>query len=100
MGLGFTGTKLAAKLKIQAKMMIWKTAQFFYLIFAWKLVLNTYRWLTQHGPITTLIYNAGTGIFKNYEKLSVAELERSFAINTSGLLIAAKLVAPKMVAAG
>ena len=55
---------------------------------------------TQHGPITTLIYNAGSGVWKNYEKLSVAELERSFAINTSGLLIAAKLVAPKMAAAG
>ena len=54
----------------------------------------------QHGPITTLIYNAGSGVWKNYEKLSVAELERSFAINTSGLLIAAKLVAPKMSAAG
>ena len=54
----------------------------------------------RHGPITTLIYNAGSGVWKNYEKLSVAELERSFAINTSGLLIAAKLVAPKMVAAG
>ena len=43
--LGFTGTKLAAKLKIQAKMTIWKTARFFYLIFLWKLVLNTYRGL-------------------------------------------------------
>ena len=38
-----TGTKLAAKLKIQAKTTISKTARFFYLIFAWELLLNTYR---------------------------------------------------------
>ena len=43
LGLGFTGTKLTAKLKIQAKMTISKTARFFYLIFAWELLLNTYR---------------------------------------------------------
>ena len=42
LGFGFTGTKLAAKLKIQAKMTISKAARFFYLIFAWELFLNTY----------------------------------------------------------
>lgn len=52
------------------------------------------------GPIKTLVYNAGSGVFKKYENLSVAELEKSFAINTSGLLIVAKLVCPKMVAGG
>ena len=55
---------------------------------------------TRFGRISALIYNAGSGIFKKYEDLSVAELEKSFAINTSGLLIAAKLVCPSMVAAG
>jgi len=45
LGLGLTGTKLTAKLKIQAKMTISKTARFFYLIFAWELLLNTYRGL-------------------------------------------------------
>ena len=29
--------------KIQAKMTIWKTAQFFYLIFVWELILDTHR---------------------------------------------------------
>ena len=52
------------------------------------------------GVIRTLLYNAGSGVFKKYDALTVAELEKSFAINTSGLLIAAKLTAPKMVAAG
>ena len=40
------------------------------------------------------------GVFKKYDSLTVAELEKSFAINTSGLLIAAKLCAPKMIEAG
>ena len=52
------------------------------------------------GIIKTLIYNAGSGVFKKYDSLTVAELEKSFAINTSGLLIAAKLCAPKMIEAG
>ena len=52
------------------------------------------------GRIQALVYNAGSGIFKRYEDLSVAELEKCFAINTSGLLIAAKLICPGMVAAG
>ena len=52
------------------------------------------------GTIKTLIYNAGLGVFKKYDSLTVAELEKSFAINTSGLLIAAKLCAPKMIEAG
>ena len=43
LGLGLTRNKLAAKLKIQAKMIISKTARFFYLIFVWELLLNTYR---------------------------------------------------------
>ena len=55
---------------------------------------------SKYGPIQTLVYNAGSGVFKKYDSLTVAELERSFAINTSGLLIAAKLICPKMVAAG
>ena len=52
------------------------------------------------GVIQSLVYNAGSGVFKKYENLTVAELEKSFAINTSGLLIAAKLVCPKMVKGG
>ena len=55
---------------------------------------------SRFGIIKTLIYNAGSGVFKKYDSLTVAELEKSFAINTSGLLIAAKLCAPKMIEAG
>ena len=55
---------------------------------------------TRFGVIKTLIYNAGSGVFKKFDSLTVAELEKSFAINTSGLLIAAKLVAPRMIEAG
>ena len=47
------------------------------------------------GQIQTLVYNAGNGVWKKYDELSVAELEKCFAVNTTGLLIAAKLICPR-----
>merc|ERR1712123_151472 len=35
------------------------------------------------GPIGTLIYNAGNGVFKNYANVSISEFEKCMAINTS-----------------
>merc|ERR1711936_445111 len=55
---------------------------------------------TQFGPIATLIYNAGNGVFKTYEKITVEEFEKCMAINTTGLLIAAQVICPRMVKRG
>ena len=52
------------------------------------------------GPVATLIYNAGNGVFKTYDNLTVADFERCMAINTTGLLIAAQIVCPRMVKRG
>mmetsp|Transcript_18085 Transcript_18085/g.22227 ORF Transcript_18085/g.22227 Transcript_18085/m.22227 type:complete len:196 (-) Transcript_18085:412-999(-) len=49
-----------------------------------------------YGPIDTLLYNAGSGVFKTYENLSLDEFEKSFATNATGLLIAAQIICPRM----
>ena len=49
------------------------------------------------GPITHLIYNAGSWIMKNYENLTVSELETQFKISVSGLLVVSQLVCPRLV---
>ena len=43
----------------------------------------------KYGPIQTLVYNAGNGVWKKYNELTVKELVTCFAVNTSGLLTAA-----------
>ena len=52
------------------------------------------------GEIDALIYNAGSGVFKSYDTITHEEFRRSWEINTFGLLAAAQLVCPKMVARG
>ena len=52
------------------------------------------------GPVATMLYNAGSGVFKTYDNLTVAEFEKSLSINTTGLLIAAQIVCPRMVKRG
>lgn len=42
------------------------------------------------GPISTLIYNAGSGVFRNFEQCSAEEFEQTWRANTFGLLLAAK----------
>eukprot|EP00092_Neocalanus_flemingeri_P009013 GFUD01009698.1.p1 GENE.GFUD01009698.1~~GFUD01009698.1.p1 ORF type:complete len:229 (-),score=63.90 GFUD01009698.1:142-828(-) len=54
----------------------------------------------QFGPVATLIYNAGSGVFKTYDALTVEEFEKCMSINTTGLLIAAQIVCPRMVKRG
>ena len=48
------------------------------------------------GPIHTMIYNAGNGIWKTYEQLTEEEFDLCIKINAKGLLIASKLICPKM----
>jgi len=52
------------------------------------------------GPIHTVMYNAGTFIFKNWENISVEEFEFSFNVNAKGLLMVSKAVCPGMVTRG
>jgi len=52
------------------------------------------------GPIDTVIYNAGMGVFKNYDKISEQEFDTCIASCAKGLLLAAQLICPKMVKNG
>ena len=52
------------------------------------------------GPVETLIYNAGKGVWGDIEKVSAEQFEEAWRVNTLGLFHAAKRVVPGMVAAG
>ena len=52
------------------------------------------------GPIDTMIYNAGNGIFKNYDNTTEQEFDTCIGTNAKGLLIAAQLICPKMIKNG
>lgn len=52
------------------------------------------------GPIHTVIYNAGSGVFKTWDNITVEEFERSFNTNAKGLLMVAQALCPKMVERG
>ena len=52
------------------------------------------------GPITTLIYNAGSGVFGDIDSLSFENFRQAWEINTGGLFQAAKSVLPGMREAG
>lgn len=52
------------------------------------------------GPIETLVYNAGSGMWGNIEEISAEQLENSWQINTRGLFQATRQVLPAMVEAG
>jgi NADP-dependent 3-hydroxy acid dehydrogenase YdfG len=52
------------------------------------------------GPITTLVYNAGSGVFGDVDALDFDAFRNAWEINTGGLFQAAKSVLPDMRAAG
>ena len=52
------------------------------------------------GPVHTLIHNAGAGVFKRYDEITLEEMEQTWRINTLALLVAAQALAPPMCAAG
>jgi len=52
------------------------------------------------GPVDVLIYNAGSGVFVTVDETTVEDFERTWRINTLGLLVAAQQVLPDMRAAG
>ena len=56
---------------------------------------------SKYGPVKTMIYDhIEAWIQENYEEVSVEELENQFSAAVTGLLIAAKIVCPRMVEAG
>ena len=48
------------------------------------------------GPIHTIVYNAGRGVFKKYTEVTEDDFERCVNVNAKGLLMAAQLICPKM----
>jgi len=48
------------------------------------------------GPVDVLIYNAGSGVFVTVDETTVEDFERTWSINTLGLLVAAQQVLPDM----
>jgi NAD(P)-dependent dehydrogenase (short-subunit alcohol dehydrogenase family) len=52
------------------------------------------------GPVSTLVYNAGSGTWGTVEDIAPSALEGSFRVNALGLLLAAQKVIPQMKAQG
>ncbi|MDX1383357.1 MAG: SDR family NAD(P)-dependent oxidoreductase, partial [Thermoanaerobaculia bacterium] len=48
------------------------------------------------GPVSVLVYNAGSGVFGDFDAVSPEDLEAAWRVNTWGLLLAAKQVVPDM----
>ncbi len=55
---------------------------------------------TDMGPVDTLIYNAGKGVWGAIDKVSTADFEACWRTNTLGLFLAARAVIPSMTARG
>lgn len=51
---------------------------------------------TELGAIDTVIYNAGSGVWKNVEDVTQEEFEQSWRINALGAFLVAKQVIPAM----
>jgi len=52
------------------------------------------------GPIDCLIYNAGSGVWKSWDQIPVADFEKGFQTNVSGLLVATQQIVPQMLSRG
>jgi NAD(P)-dependent dehydrogenase (short-subunit alcohol dehydrogenase family) len=52
------------------------------------------------GPVHTLVYNAGSGVWGNVEQIDAAALESAFRVNTLGLFLTARMALPSMQARG
>lgn len=48
------------------------------------------------GPVDVLIYNAGSGAWKDVEEISAEEFERGWRVNALGALVASQQVIPDM----
>ncbi|CAB9508500.1 Diacetyl reductase [(S)-acetoin forming] [Seminavis robusta] len=52
------------------------------------------------GPIECMIYNAGNGVFKNWDQIPLDTFTQGFQTNVAGLLAATQQIAPKMLERG
>ena len=52
------------------------------------------------GPVDHLLYNAGNGVWKKYDDITVEMLEQAMKINVYGLLTCTQALCPKMAARG
>lgn len=52
------------------------------------------------GPVQTLVYNAGSGIWGDVESITAADFESTWRVNALGLLLAAQQVIPAMKGSG
>jgi NADP-dependent 3-hydroxy acid dehydrogenase YdfG len=52
------------------------------------------------GPIHTIIYNAGNGVWKTWDKIELDQFDMAMKTNCHGLLKATQLVAPGMIQRG
>lgn len=52
------------------------------------------------GAPSVVIYNAGSGVFGSFDEVSPADFEMTWRVNTLGLFLVARRVAPAMRAAG
>lgn len=52
------------------------------------------------GEVDTLLYNAGSGLFDDFENTSAEQLEQAWRINALGAFVSARIVTPAMKSAG
>lgn len=52
------------------------------------------------GPVETLVYNAGSGIWGDIENITAADFESAWRVNAMGTLLAAQQVIPAMKRSG
>ena len=55
---------------------------------------------TEMGNVDTLLFNAGSGVFKDFDATSAEDFERSWRVNAYGSFLCAKEVVPPMRDAG
>ena len=54
----------------------------------------------QLGPVDTLLYNAGNGVWKKFDEITVEQLDMAMKTNVYGLLTCAQCCTPAMVEKG
>jgi len=52
------------------------------------------------GPVDTLLYNAGNGVWKKFDEITVEQLDMAMKTNVYGLLTCAQCCTPAMVEKG
>lgn len=52
------------------------------------------------GTVDALLYNAGNGVWKKYDEITVDQLDQAMKVNVYGLLTACQILIPKMEAKG